>query len=721
MRTAAWTVVFCFCAWTASAQTAPTYEGAMSLVQQGQWAQACQALADFVNAHPASPTVPQARAALAKLAAEHPGTALADQAQFDLAVIAFDLGESSAFSQQVSTFLAQHPKADARLRLELQYRQALLPRTQGKLDEARAALEMFAAAHPGTEQALQAVYEVAYIPRRQGKWDEAKAALGKLIADHPGTRQADQALCDLAIIAFDFGDEAAVSRQVENFLLLRPNADPGLRLEMEYRKALVPRTKGRLEEAQAALEKFAAAHPGTDQAMNALYEVAYIPRRQGKWDEAKASLNKLATDHPESRQADQALYDLAIISFDFGDEEAFNKQVDDFLAQRLEAAPWMRLDLGLRKGLILRNNRKPEQAEAALTRFAAAHPGTEQAAQAQLELAKMAFDRGDFAAFKSRAEAFQSLPNQGSQKQQMEMKYYLALLPRMQGDFESARSELKALAAANPSTQGGLEAEFREVILAIEQRDFEGFRKGAEAFQQAHPQLPSYWRDQLLFGLAMIPAKQARWDEAAKSLGDLVKSGKLGEGHQAWATREYAKTLLHWSESQRARNQPQQAQALEKQGRGLLDTLVTSVTAIMPSKHGEERQFMENVLLDALYSKGDFDGLIRAAQQFIAEHPKPTRSWAADLLWVGMAKFSQKPADFEGAQAAFKEIVDAPVVDNQRDDHIPSKAAYWGALVAQRQGDEATVALYLDKIRTAMPDGPTKQAALARLGGTQPK
>lgn len=602
---------------------------------------------------------------------------------------------------------------------ELDWGAAIMPSYKGQWTQAKPALEQFIAEHPGTPQAARAQYDLAYLPRRQGKWKEAREALEQFAYEHTGTLEGDRARVDRAILAFDFGEETTFTQQADAFLSQRPNADADLRLEMEYRKALLPRTKGRLEEAKGKLAQFVTVHPGSAQALQAQYEIAYLPRRQGKWDEARAALEKIVADHPGTGLADQAQEDLAIMLFDFGKEDEFKQMVDTFLAQRLDAAPDLRLDLELRQGLMLRNKNKWDQAAPFFEAFAAAHPETDAGAQAQFELIKWSFNRGDYVDFQRRVELLQAQTNRGPSKMQQELKYYQALLPRMQGDFTTSRAALDKLAAESSDTQSGLEAEFRSVILAHENSDWEGFRKGAIAFMQKHPDMKADWRDQLSFGLVMIPFKQGRWEEAAQMLGDLVNRRRLGENHQAWATREYAKALLQCSAAAQSTNQPR-AQALARMGKTLLGDLITSVTAALPLKQGADRQFMENVLLDAYFSKGDYTGLIQLARQFSTEHPKTTRSWAADLIWIGIAKASMTPPDLVGADAAFKEIVETPVVDNQREDHLPTKAAYWGAMTAQRRGDEAAILWYVDKI-LSMPEGPMKDAALAKYAPTEKK
>jgi hypothetical protein len=110
----------------------------------------------------------------------------------------------------------------------------------------------------------------------------------------------------------------------------------------------------------------------------------------------------------------------------------------------------------------------------------------------------------------------------------------------------------------------------------------------------------------------------------------------------------------------------------------------------------------------------DFAEMVEVADAIAAEKAAGTKGWANALNARAIGKAMRSEPDLPGAAADLDQVLAAGIEDPDLQNHIPTRAAYWRAYVAEAAQDTATLRNVARMIRDDMPDNPFRVQAMER-------
>ena len=355
------------------------------------------------------------------------------------------------------------------------------------------------------------------------------------------------------------------------------------------------------------------------------------------------------------------------------------------------------------------------ESKAMLEKFLAENPDTDYKDNAQMRAINCQYQLGDYKNFKDKANAFLQTNPKVAADQIDELKLNLAMVPMNLGNYAEGKKSLEAFATESSTSSTQAWAKMWAAKCRFVLGDIEGFKTDAESFFRNYPKAGTIQKMELNYHQAMAAFHEGKWREAADQFGQISEttSGlcyrRLGSLYEGLAYYRQCQSL-------RTEKKDSDADAAELKENQLINKLRQDITTdLSNTKAGPERTQLINVLMESWFNKEDFSGLDQGAQKFIAQTTKPSVDWATGMMWLAVARMNKTPQDLKGAAEAFGEVFNAQVQDNNLQDHVPTKAAYWLASIAQMQGDTTSTLSYVRKIRDDMPDGGVKTDALERF------
>jgi hypothetical protein len=110
----------------------------------------------------------------------------------------------------------------------------------------------------------------------------------------------------------------------------------------------------------------------------------------------------------------------------------------------------------------------------------------------------------------------------------------------------------------------------------------------------------------------------------------------------------------------------------------------------------------------------EFDELVNVADTILAQKQVGTKGWANALNARAIGKTMKPEPDLVGAAADLDQVLAANIEHADLQNHIPTRAAFWRAYVAEAAQDTATLRSIARMIRDDMPDNPYRMQALER-------
>ena len=262
---------------------------------------------------------------LSKLLATHPAPALAASATYLLGWIAFDAGRYAQAAEQWK--LVSEKYADQSAAADAEFEEGIALQRAGQPAEAVAALKSFAAGHPSSADAPQALQRAAAILTGEGRDADAESILAALAKDPAAS---DSVLYDLAWSQRKLSQTAAAEESYRRIITQYPNS------------TLAPLARTELAELLYADNNFAQAAAmlwpvvSDDKAdpkvlAAASYRLAWCYQKQGDYDKAADSFRDFASKFPTDEMAPSALLQAALADSDAGRDEAAQKELADML------------------------------------------------------------------------------------------------------------------------------------------------------------------------------------------------------------------------------------------------------------------------------------------------------------------------------------------------------------------------------------------------------
>lgn len=395
--------------------------------------------------------------------------------------------------------------------------------------------------------------------------------------------------------------------------------------------------------------------------------------------------------------------------------------------------------------------KKFEEARPALLRVASENAATTQGEKARFQAAKCLFEEGKFPEFEKEARELLERYPSARPYDRHDMELQLARIPMQQGDYEKAALQLGAVADRHPTAIAGAKArslqgeaygklkqydKARQAYLKMAEDDrkeqwsmqarhraarclfqmgkYDEFVK--EAQELLNLKLPEDNHDVQLtrFALAQTPANQGRPEESGKLLESFIAENPSFT-QLPLARHRSGRFLMQAADRKKMEGKDEQARELSERAKSQLSELNRVLSEQIkgdPQKAGALN--VRNMILHSYEYQHDYAGLAREAEKLATEFHAPSKLWAAGMVWLGIARASGRPADLQGAAKALDAVLEANVQDENLEDHVPTKAAYWRASIAYTQNDKSGLQAALGKLRQ-MPEGPVKAVALKRF------
>lgn len=403
------------------------------------------------------------------------------------------------------------------------------------------------------------------------------------------------------------------------------------------------------------------------------------------------------------------------------------------------------------------NKKQFDQARAMYLDIAKENHGKPDAIEARFRAALCLFEKKDFHLFKSEADSLLADSSNLPQYTRNGLEFHLARISFEQGNYSEAAFALGQVARQRARSVWGAKAGLlqgeayrklkqydraRQAFLQVcqddrkkewsrdahhraaqclfEKGDYEAFSKECnellpkdELPQKMALPFPSkdHWGQMTEFLYCQISEKKGRPLDAAQSLEKFMKRYP-GFRHLELAQHRCGRFYMEAADQFDKDGKHVQAKFYTQRGRmhlcKLCDDLKSQVVQV-PSKSSDYR--LRFMILENYFYAREFKRLYDEACKLSSEFPSPSKLWAAGMIWQGISLTSQSPPQFSKSAAIFDAILAANVTDNNLEGHIPTKTAYWRAVVAQRLGDRD--GLDVARLRLIqMPEGPCKTVAL---------
>ena len=320
---------------------------------------------------------------LAELPKKFPNSPYKAEAQLAAGKCCFSAGKFTE-GQQVLEPLA---KASVRESAEASYWLARTLLKLAKPQDALTAVDTGLRSSPTSEIAacLELVHADA-LHELPGRREEARAAYEKFAAAHPEHALAGQALYMAASLAFDDQDYAAARRHAETLLAKPRLADSTLLpavlcIAAESHLA----SGGDATKAQEYYRQIAARFAKSTFSAQANYKLGEIAARQKHYDEAQARYKQSLGDAPQGDFAARARYGLAAACFAKEDYGGASAAIDKLLAGKPD--PALAARARYLRSLVLQRQKQWDAAAADLEAFLDSQPPGDEAADARYALA----------------------------------------------------------------------------------------------------------------------------------------------------------------------------------------------------------------------------------------------------------------------------------------------------------------------------------------------
>ncbi len=309
------------------------------------------------------------------------------------------------------------PSIIPRLRLaaDAAFQQGVALKEAGKNDDALAALQKFAKAHPENPNSIKArqlaasilasqgkgaesaamladlakdpkasdvvIYELAWAQRGQKDMPGAMETYRRLLKDHADSKFAPAARTELAELFYaDKNYDQAVP--LLEAVASDASADPKIKASASYRLAWCYQKLNKPGKAAAIFTDFAAQYPDDPQTPAALLQAGIAQADAGTLDLAEKNLSTLLTRYPDHKDVPIAMLKLGEVQAGQNNFEASLKTNQAFLQKYPSDSFAYRAEFGV--GWALENQKKYDDARAAYQKVTAASNG-ETAARAQFQ------------------------------------------------------------------------------------------------------------------------------------------------------------------------------------------------------------------------------------------------------------------------------------------------------------------------------------------------
>ena len=417
--------------------------------------------------------------------------------------------------------------------------------------------------------------------RQLGDQARALALYDRLAAEFPASAAAREAGFHRLVSLVAQGDERALA-QIEVFLLAAPGDEE--RAKAELLKAELLFGQDRFAEAAALYEKAAVARGTERYRADALYKLAWCRLQERKYDEAVSVLTRFIMQHPRHPQIAPAYAQRALAQLQTGDQAGALADFESIINRHRGARE--REDAMLQRALLLGNMGRTAEMAAAFERLLAEYPESGAAAQAQFWIGYTAAEG------KKHREAI------GPLEQARELD------PAKYGERATLRLLLShyhledRAATAREARRLGADKSPREVRSWLGRAALAG-GDHAEAVEFLAPLAAAEPEDrELNLALAEAQVRGGRHGEARELFGRLLP--KLHEPKmKAQAHLLYSEALVGLGEGEAAKEQAEEAQRLQPEGRLNAEARLANGRALLAQRRYEDaaRAFMAVALL----------------------------------------------------------------------------------------------------------------------------
>lgn len=393
-----------------------------------------------------------------------------------------------------------------------------------------------------------------------------------------------------------------------------------------------------------------------------------------------------------------------------------------------------------------------DAARSALLKASVHNGAGPQGITARFHAAKCLFEKKDLAGFEKEGRALLKQYLQASAYDRNDLELYLARIPLEQGklreavaqlddvamrhstsvaggkarklegealrklkDFDKAREVYLKLAGETKKASWAVQGRHRAACCLFDKGDYAGFVKEADGLLKQNPPADDHDVQMTRFNLAHVPGKLGRYREAAEAIEDFIKKYpkftqvNLGRHRCGYYYMLAADKLAREGKKDAAEACAAKGKAMLAEARTWLVGRIARELKTAPAIHAQS-MFVETYMFEHDYPK-----MAEAARKMAASAPQKSLAWATGTFWLGVAKAQANPPERDAAAMAFDQVINANVQDPNVEEHLPTNALYWRAMLAQTRKEGATLKLLIKKIG-AMPEGPVKKSALARLG-----
>lgn len=285
---------------------------------------------------------------------------------------------------------------------------------------------------------------------------------------------------------------------------------------------------------------------------------------------------------------------------------------------------------------------------------------------------------------------------------------------RRTGRFDEARAMFLKMGQIKHTPQNLMEAQHRAAQCLFEAGKYVEFGEEINGLFAQNPPADNHWVQMTRFERAHLDGKLGNPGESALQL-DAFMGAHPNFRHMDLAHQRCGYYYMQASDKLKEGGNTAQAQVYAQRAKEILDPLRVKLEkeiAADPKKAANYSYRMR--IIDCYYYQHDYIGMVDAAQKLVDGFEPPNKLWGLGKVWLGIALSQQDKPYMELAAKHFQDVLDANIIDEKLDDHVPANAARWRAWAAQEMKDPKALAAAVEKLE-AMPDGPVKREAMARF------
>ncbi len=585
--------------WQAQGRRDDAHRALQRLVDDPNGRLVDQAMYELGRSHYQADRLPEARATWEQLSEMFPESHWQAKADLSRGWISYREKDYAAAAERFRAILGEDTAPDIRpdIRIEAQYRLALVRRAEKQWDEAARLLAEAATFVPGHSRLSAIHFYAGDSNLMAGKTAEATEQFDLALAIGIETPWADDAMFGRIRVATERREYALVDTLSGQFASQFPESP--LRDEAGFLQASAFVMLGRFQEAALPLEDFLANNPENPQIANCRAELAICYAHLGQFDRAKTVYDDLLRHHAQHEVVPPTTRHLADVAFAAGNR-AWSKKLFARIADRGGSGDAVADGLSGLAWSQLKSNDLPGSAST-FERLMREYPDDPRAAETTL----------------ARGQIFERLD-----KPDPALAMYEIVIHK--------HSQSPQVAAAL----------FGAARLHNRLQQDQQAQKLYERLTTEHPEFPD--RDVVLY----------EWGWVLKEQGDLVQSEKKFQT----LYDEFPKSK-HWAEAtyllaERAADAKQYDQAQE---------LLSQILGQSGDKQSTSKSGNDPVVPRGLYLQGrialareSWEAVESPLSQLVREHPESTLRLPA-LYWIAEAKF--RSGDFDVAGEQFKSLV----------------------------------------------------------------